>query len=122
MAKVLIVEDEKTLNEAYELVLKKAGYKVSKAYNGEEALELAKKEKPALILLDLRMPKMGGIDFLKELNPATNYPDTKVIIFSNYDNQDDIDVAFKSGASKYILKAWSSPSELVKVVQETLKK
>jgi len=120
MAKILIVEDEKLLNEAYELVLKKEGHQISKAFNGEEALESIKKEVPDLILLDLRMPKMDGVTFLHELMPNENYPDMKIIIFSNYDEQKEIDEAFKFGATRYILKAWSSPTELIKVVKETL--
>lgn len=120
MAKVLIVEDEKLLNEAYELVLKKEGHTVSKAFNGEEALEVIKKSVPDLILLDLRMPKMDGVTFLHKLMPAKNYPDMKIIIFSNYDEQKEIDEAFEYGATRYILKAWSSPTELIKVVKETL--
>ena len=120
MAKILIVEDEKLLNEAYELVLKKEGHDVAKAFNGEEALEAIKKDVPDLILLDLRMPKMDGVTFLHKLLPAKNYPDMKIIIFSNYDEQREIDEAFEYGATRYILKAWSSPTELIKVVKETL--
>ena len=120
MAKILIVEDEKLLNEAYELVLKKEGYDVSAAFNGEEALELFAKHKPDLILLDLRMPKMDGVEFLKQLEAKGKHPDLSVIVFSNYDEQKEIDEAFKHGATRYILKAWSSPKELVKVVHETL--
>jgi CheY-like chemotaxis protein len=120
MAKILIVEDEKLLNEAYELVLKKEGHNVSKAFNGEEALEQIGKSVPDLILLDLRMPKMDGVTFLRQLMPIENYPDMKIIIFSNYDEQKEIDEAFRYGATRYILKAWSSPTELIKVVKETL--
>lgn len=120
MAKILIVEDEKLLNEAYELVLKKEGHTVAKAFNGEEALDAIKKHVPDLILLDLRMPKMDGVTFLRELMPIENYPDIKIIIFSNYDEQKEIDEAFRYGATRYILKAWSSPTELIKVVKETL--
>lgn len=120
MAKILIVEDEKLLNEAYELVLKKEGYDVAAAFNGEEALELFAKHKPDLILLDLRMPKMDGVEFLKQLEAKGKHPELSVIVFSNYDEQKEIDEAFKHGATRYILKAWSSPKELVKVVHETL--
>jgi CheY-like chemotaxis protein len=120
MAKILIVEDEKLLNEAYELVLKKEGYQVDKAFNGAEALEIVPKSKPHLILLDLRMPKMDGVAFLKALKPIDNYPEMKIIIFSNYDEHKEIDQAFEYGATRYILKAWSSPTELTKVVKETL--
>ncbi|MDB5161237.1 MAG: DNA-binding response regulator VicR [Candidatus Saccharibacteria bacterium] len=120
MAKILIVEDEKLLNEAYELVLKRGGFDVSVAFNGEEALDIVSQTKPDLILLDLRMPKMDGVAFLQKLKPADKYPDMKIIVFSNYDEQREIDEAFKYGATRYILKAWNSPSELIKVVKETL--
>jgi len=120
MAKVLIVEDEKALSEAYELVLKKEGHDVEVAANGEEALEACQKTTPDLILLDLRMPRMDGVEFLKKLEPSKTMPKTKIIIFSNYDSHDEIDSAYTLGASRYILKAWSSPSDLIKVVNETL--
>lgn len=120
MAKILIVEDEKVLNEAYELVLKKEGYAVSSAFNGEEALAYVKKDKFDLILLDLRMPKIDGVEFLKRSDPSKNFPSTKIIVFSNYDDQKEVDDAIKYGATRYILKAWSSPSELVKIVRESL--
>jgi len=120
MAKILIVEDEKVLNEAYELVLKKEGYAVSCAFNGEEALAYVKNGKFDLILLDLRMPKIDGVEFLKRSDPSKNFPSTKIIVFSNYDDQKEVDDAIKHGATRYILKAWSSPSELVKIVRESL--
>jgi two-component system nitrogen regulation response regulator NtrX len=120
MANILIVEDEKVLNEAYALVLNKEGYKVTSAFNGEEALEETAKKKFDLILLDLRMPKMNGVEFLKKFNPKKEHPDMKIIIFSNYDDEKEVNEAIENGATRYILKAWSSPSELVKLVRESL--
>jgi CheY-like chemotaxis protein len=120
MSKILIVEDEKVLNEAYELVLNKEGYEVATAFNGEEALSLVKQGKFDLILLDLRMPKVDGVEFLRRANPLKNFPDTKIIVFSNYDDQKEVDEAIRHGASRYILKAWSSPGELIKIVRESL--
>ena len=120
MAKILIVEDEKLLNEAYELVLKKEGHDVQTAFNGQDALELLAQDRPELILLDLRMPKMDGVEFLKQLEKKGDHNDIHIIVFSNYDEQKEIDEAFAHGATRYILKAWSSPKELVKVVNETL--
>ncbi len=122
MAKILIVEDEKALNEAYQIVLKRAGYDVQSTYDGKEGIKIFSDQKPDLILLDLRMPEVSGIDFLKNLQPAKNKLNVKIIVFSNYDDQKEIDEAFKLGATKYILKAWSSPQELVKLVKETLAK
>ncbi|MBW3568612.1 response regulator [Candidatus Parcubacteria bacterium] len=119
--KILIVEDEKNLNEAYQITLKKEGFKVFAAYDGKEALEITKDVEPDLILLDLRMPKMGGIEFLKAYNLSRKHPDTKVIVFSNLDREKEVDEAYELGTHKYILKAWASPKELVKLVRDVLK-
>lgn len=118
-AKILIVEDEALLNEAYETVLKYEGYDVYKAFNGVEALDVLKKITPDLILLDLRMPKMDGLTFLSELQ-KNDHPDYKIIVFSNYDVQKDIDSSFDLGATHYVLKAYASPKELVRIVRNSL--
>src|SRR3954469_17394393 len=97
-AKILIVEDEKALNEAYQLILKNEGYDINSAFNGEEALKCFKdKGGFDLVLLDLRMPKMSGVEFLKKLKPAENYPKAKIIVFSNYDDQGEVADAIKYG-------------------------
>jgi len=115
---VLIIEDEQLLNEAYARVLSAASISLLRAYNGQEALGILKNEKPDIILLDLRMPVMDGIEFLKKLHPKENLPDTKIIVFSNYDDQHEIDEAFSLGAMHYMLKAWATPDELVKLIRE----
>lgn len=115
---VMIVEDEMLLNDAYARVLSVANVGLLRAYNGKEALDILKTEKPNIILLDLRMPVMDGIAFLKELKPKENLPDTKIIVFSNYDDQHEIDEAFSLGAMHYMLKAWATPDELVKLIKE----
>lgn len=118
MSNVLIVEDEKPLAAAYQAILEKHGYNVSVAYDGAEALDTVKATMPDLILLDMRMPKMNGIEFLRELHKTD--PDKRVIVFSNHDNQLEIDEAFKLGAKRYLLKSWAAPHDLVKVVEEAL--
>ena len=67
---ILIVEDENTLNEAYQIILRKAGYDVHSAFDGEDALEKAAASKPDLILLDLRMPHMDGLAMLARVDAA----------------------------------------------------
>lgn len=121
MAKILIVEDEHTLNEAYQMILSQQGHTIYTAYDGEEALEATQTIEPDIILLDLRMPRVGGIEFLKQYNPTEKHPDVRIVIFSNLDMQKEIDEAYKLGAHKYILKAWASPKELVKLVDDLLK-
>ncbi len=117
---ILIVEDESTLNEAYQIVLATAGYNILSAFDGSEALEIAEKNKIDLILLDLRLPVLDGIGFLKSYKKHKRST-AKVIILSNYDLQKEIEEAYSLGADRYILKAWASPKELLKVVDDTLR-
>lgn len=117
---ILIVEDEPELAEAYQSLLLQSGYAVTVAHNGKEALEMAESTAPQLILLDLRMPIMDGVEFLQNYNLKDEHPDVKVVVFSNYDMQDEIDDAYRLGADRYVLKAWASPKELLQIVKNTL--
>lgn len=116
----MVIEDERSINEAYQTVLKSAGYDVQAAYNGQEALDMAAKKEPDLILLDLRMPQMDGLEFLRQYD-LKKRPNVKVIIFSNYDIEDEIKDAYGLGAQRYVLKAWTSPRELENLVANTLR-
>lgn len=120
--RILIVEDEIALSDAYKTLLDQAGYDVRVAENGEVALGVAAEFDPEIILLDLRMPVMDGIGFLKEYDLKANHPDVKVVVFSNYDMQKEIDEAYSLGAERYLLKAWASPKELIELVKTTLGK
>ncbi len=115
---ILIVEDESTLNEAYQVVLAQAGYDILSAFDGKEALDIVEHNHIDLILLDLRMPVMDGIEFLRDYQPAEK--SVKVIVFSNYDMQKEIEEAYELGADKYVLKAWASPKELLQLVKSML--
>lgn len=120
MAKVLIVEDEKTLSDAYSTILQQAGHEVRTAHDGAEAITATEAEEPELILLDLRMPTMNGVEFLRTYDLKNKHPDVRVIVFSNYDMQDEIDEAYSLGADRYVLKAWASPKELLQLVDNAL--
>lgn len=117
---ILVIEDDVALNQAYETILRTAGYAVRTAFNGKDALALAAEDEPDIIFLDLRMPTMDGIGFLKEYKPATEHKNVTVIVFSNYDLQQEIDKAYDLGAERYVLKAWASPKELIKIVEDTM--
>ena len=119
-AKILIVEDDTDLNNAYQMILASAGYDILTAYNGEEALDMIEnKGDPDVILLDLRMPVMDGIEFLKKYD-APNHKNTFVVVFSNYDAQKEVDEAYSLGADRYVLKARAAPKELLRIVQDAL--
>jgi CheY-like chemotaxis protein len=112
MSNVLVIEDNKTLNQAYRMILQREGHEVRVAYNGAEGLELVKLSEPDLILLDMLMPVMNGVDFLKHFEPA-KHPKTSVIILSNLNEDSEVQQALELGAKKYILKASTSPQELI---------
>ncbi len=117
---ILVVEDDTSLNDAYKTILSAAGYTTKTAFNGEEALALTKEFEPDIIFLDLRMPVLDGIGFLREYQPKINRSDVKIIVFSNYDMQQEVDEAYELGAERYVLKAWASPKELIKIVKDTI--
>ena len=125
MAYILVVEDEAPLREAYQTILSTHRHKVETAADGEVALQLLGRSKrvPDIILLDMKLPRVGGLEFLRRLpHDAPQATKSAVIIFSNQENEPTIDEAFQLGARRYILKAWASPRNLVKVVDEVLAK
>ena len=117
---ILIVEDEPELAEIYQTLLEQADYDVRVAHNGKDALAMANATPPHMILLDLRMPVMDGVGFLEQFDLKNKHPDVKVVVFSNYDMQDEIDDAYRLGADRYVLKAWASPRELLQIVKDSL--
>jgi DNA-binding NtrC family response regulator len=119
MQKVLIVEDDKDLNQAYQMILKRDGYEVASALNGKEALKQARAHGPQLILLDLLMPIMDGIEFLKKYD-LDKHKDVKVLIFTNMENSPEVNEAYRLGAHRCIIKSWTAPQNLSHVVREAL--
>ncbi len=119
MAKVLIVEDDKDLNAAYQLILSKDGHEVQSARNGQEALQILDQDTPDLILLDLLMPVMGGLELLENYN-LKRHPKVKVLIFTNMESSPEVNRAYDLGATRCIIKSWTAPQNLSKVVNDTL--
>ena len=120
MANILLVEDDKDLIEAYAIVLEAAKHKIKKAYNGKQALSAAKEFDPDLILLDLLMPIKSGKDFLKEYKRDKAGKNVKIIVFSNLQDSDELEDVYSLGADRYIIKSWTGPHGLLKIVNEVL--
>lgn len=119
MAKILVVEDDKDLNAAYKIILEKEGHTVEVSFNGEEALEKLNEFEPQLILLDLLMPVMGGLEFLKHYDLKSR-PHVKVLIFTNMENSPEVTEAYSLGAHRCIIKSWTAPQNLSRVVSDAL--
>ncbi|MEK7083106.1 MAG: response regulator [Patescibacteria group bacterium] len=120
MKKILIVEDEPTLQRAILSVLTDQGYKIFSATNGEDAITIARKELPDLILLDLILPKKDGFAVLTDLKqePATmNIP---VIILTNLEGNADVERALALGATTYLVKTNYKLEEIAEKIKSIL--
>lgn len=120
MPNILVVEDDKDLNNAYKIILESENYAVESAYNGQEALKKLKTFEPDLILLDLLMPIMGGLEFLQHYDLQHKHPDVKVLIFTNMENSPEVTEAYNLGAARCIIKSWTAPQNLSRVIGDTL--
>src|SRR3989338_3419367 len=100
-----MVEDEKALQQILGELFVSEGFEVAQAYDGEAGLNMARKENPNLILLDLRLPKKDGFEVLRELKADEKTNDIPVIVFTNLETAEDIDKALEAGATTYIVKA-----------------
>jgi CheY-like chemotaxis protein len=118
--RILVAEDDRFLRKAAEMALKRQGYTVLTAADGEEALRAARSVLPDLILLDLIMPKLNGFDVLQALKKDAPTAHIPVIILSNLGQDRDVQQAMDAGAAAYFIKTDLSLQALVQRVEETL--
>lgn len=118
MKKVLLIEDELFIRDLYEHILKGAGIGVEVADDGEQGLQKAKDEGVSLILLDIMLPKLNGIQVLKILKSDEATRSIPVILLTNLGQSSVIKTAYEMGAQGYLLKVRLTPSGLVKCVED----
>ena len=120
MRKILFVEDESVLQKTFEETLRGEGYEMISALDGEVGFNLAKKEKPDLILLDLVLPKINGFEVLKKLKEDPETKKIPVIILTNLERMSDIDKTLELGATAYLVKTDYSLGEVVEKIKKIL--
>jgi CheY-like chemotaxis protein len=120
MGKILLVEDDNNLREIYGARLMAEGYEIVSANDGEEALAIAVKEKPDLIIADVMMPRISGFDMLDILRNAPETKNTKIIMMTALSQQEDKEHAEKLGADKYLVKSQVTLEDVAQVVREIL--
>lgn len=119
--KILLVEDEETTYTTFRTALREGGFEVSHAMAGGKALDLAAQEKPDLILLDLILPGLSGLDVLANLKNNAVTRDIPVLILSQLSDQDSISRGISLGAMGYLVKSEYQLDDIVKKVKEILK-
>lgn len=117
---ILLVEDNEFIRNMYKLKLTKAKYKVEEAEDGAIALSKIPETKPDVILLDLMMPNVGGLEVLKELNKQKKVPNLPVIVLTNMMDPKTADDCIQLGACDYIIKTDVTPAEVVAKVQKCI--
>jgi CheY-like chemotaxis protein len=120
MTKILLVEDDKSLREIYGVRLLAEGYDIVSAGDGEEALAMAIKEKPTLIISDVMMPKISGFDMLDILRSTTETRDIKVIMMTALSSEDQRARGEQLGADRYLVKSQVGIEDIVRTIHEVL--
>ena len=120
MAKIMLVEDDKSLREIYSIRLVAEGYEVVSAGDGEEALAMAVQERPDLVLSDVMMPKISGFDMLDILRSTPETKNIKVIMMTALSSEDQRQRGESLGADKYLVKSQVGIEDVINSVHEVM--
>lgn len=120
MKKILFIEDEASLQKAIGDALAEEEIEIISALDGQAGLRFAKDQKPDLILLDLVMPKLGGIEVLKRLKDSQETKNIPVIVLTNSEKMEDVQQAIDLGATTYLIKINYKLDEVVEKIKGVL--
>jgi CheY-like chemotaxis protein len=120
--KILIVEDDNFVAEVYFTKLSEMGYESLLAQNGREGIEILKKNKIDLILLDILMPIMDGMEMLNEVKKDEKLKSIPVILLTNVGEKDSIQKVREMGVKNYLIKSHFTPAEVIEKIEEVFKK
>lgn len=109
---ILIVEDDMALANLYKTELEMGGYTVVHVAEGTAALDGIKENKPAIVLLDIMLPGKNGLEILQDIRDNEEVKDTKVLMLTNFGNEENVSTALELGALDYIMKYKITPTEM----------
>lgn len=118
--RILIIEDDDLLREIYATKLELEGFDVNTAANGEAGLEAAIHYAPNVILLDMVMPRMTGLEFLQAYQPYSRHPNVATLIMSNKSSSQEVNEAKALGAKEYLIKSQHTPDAIVARIRHYL--
>lgn len=119
--KIMVIEDDKFLSSLIKACLEKEGYNVIQAFDGGESLELLKQIKPALIILDLIMPRVPGFEVLESISLDPELSPIPVIVLTNLAQESDIEKAKRLGVTEYYVKVRVSIDDLVNKIKSIIR-
>jgi len=118
--KILLIEDEDVIIDLLQRKLEKEGYEIEVAHDGQEGLDKMKKIKPDLVLLDIIMPKLGGLEVMEKKKQNPELRNIPVIIISNSGQPVELERAKKLGARGWLIKTEFDPQEVVEKVKKEI--
>jgi len=126
MKRILLVEDDPFIIDIYTTKLRDSGFSVEAAREGESALRKLNEEKFNLLLLDIVLPQIDGWEILEKIKNEKlkmkneNLKDLKIIVLSNLGQKEEVEKGLRMGATKYLIKAYHTPSEVVEEIKKIL--
>lgn len=120
MVRILLVEDDALMVRMYLRLFRLSGYEVAWAGDGLEGLEKARQFRPGVILLDVMIPKLNGLQTLEKLKTDPETRELPVIILTNLVNKSDAEVALQRGAIHYLIKSEYDPQEIMEIIRRQL--
>lgn len=120
MSKIMVVEDDDNLREIYSIRITAEGYEVVSARDGEEALAVAVREKPDLILSDVMMPKISGFDMLDILRSTPETANIKVVMMTALSSEDQRQRGERLGADRYLVKSQVGIEDVINTIHEVM--
>lgn len=118
---ILIVEDDNFVAEVYSTKLLEMGHEVRIAPNGEEGLAMLKEKAPDLILLDIIMPVMGGVEMLEKIKESEEWKNIPVILLTNVGEKESVQKVRNLGVQDYLIKSHFTPAEVIEKIKSILK-
>jgi CheY-like chemotaxis protein len=122
MAKVLLIEDDPLIFRLYKKLFTLEKFEIKLAKDGQEGLDTLKDYQPDVILLDIMMPNMNGLEMLSQLKSKPKTKDTPVIVLTNIADMNVTNRAISAGAIQCIIKSQVDPSEVITAVKDVLKR
>ena len=122
MSKILIVDDDSVLARLYKSAFENEGHEVDMSFNGEEAWPKVKEFKPDLVLSDIMMPRVNGLELLKEIKKDKSTKAIPVVVMTNLKDEENEAIALKEGAVKILGKNEHDLREIVEMIKELLPK
>jgi len=120
MAKILIIEDDPLMSRMYQKVFGFEGYEVETARNGQEGIEKIKTVNPTIVLLDIMMPVMNGLEVLDRVKADEQTKHIPIVMLTNLAGLQDAETALSKGAVKYIVKSEHEPKQVVDMIKEII--